>query len=369
MRIGIDAHMVGRRETGNESYIVGLVSGLSRVDEQHEYCVFTLDRPQPLAGLNASRFEIQRIWPANGLVRIPVSMPLLARHQRLDLLHMTYIAPPVCPCPTVVAVHDISFAHFPEFFSPQVQLVLSTLVPISLRRAAQVLTLSNHTKREITARYHIPEDRITVTHAAASRTYRPIPEVEARARLDGMYRIPDRFILAVGNIQPRKNLTRLVQAYARLRHRGDLPHKLVVVGQSSWHASPVFEAVERNGLSDEVVFTGYVPEADLCLLYNLAELFVYPSLYEGFGLPPLEAMACGTPTITSDTSSLPEVVGDAALMFDPYRVEDIASAIASVASDANLREKLSTRGLEQACQFSWEKTAERALASFEEACA
>ena len=366
MRIGIDAHMVGQRETGNETYVVGVVRALRQLDSQNEYRVFVLDRPGPFAELETSRFQCEVIRPANSFVRIPLSMPFMAWRHSLDVLHATYIAPPLCSCPTLVAVHDISFVHFPEFFSPRVRLLLSTLVPLSINRAARVLTLSEHTKRELVAHYGIPEDKITVTYAAASDIYRPITDREASAQVCEKYQIAGPFVLAGGNIQPRKNLSRLIEAYAQLRGTEQIPHKLVIVGQSNWRASEVYQTVRQHGLDVDVIFTGYVPEEDLCLLYNAAQVFVYPSLYEGFGLSPLEAMACGTPTATSNTASLPEVVGDAALTFDPYQVDDMAAVLRTVIADAKLREQLARKGLDQVRRFSWERTALRILAACEE---
>jgi glycosyltransferase involved in cell wall biosynthesis len=224
-----------------------------------------------------------------------------------------------------------------------------------MRRAAKVITLSESTKSDLVRFYRLPPNKVVVTPAAASREFTPRPKAEVD-KVRERYGVSGEYVLAVGNVQPRKNLRRLVESFGELA--GDFPDlTLVIAGGSGWRSSEVGAAVSRLGLESRVRFTGYVAGEDLPALYSGATLFCYVSLYEGFGLPPLEAMACGTATITSNRSSLPEVVGDAALQTDPYSVCEIASAMRRLLSDSPLRAEYECRGLERAALFSWERTA------------
>lgn len=366
MHIGIDAHMVGERETGNENYISGILSGLKQVDTQHDYYVFVQKESQELLShLEQLNFHLVNQIPSNALIRNAISLPRKAREHALDILFVTYTAPLFCPCPIVLAVHDISYVHFPEFFPPRVRLQLSTLIPWSLQQASHVTVLSEYTKRDIMEHYGVPEDKITVTYLSAHERFRPIERSHALNQLQQRYSVGEHFILTVGNLQPRKNIPRLIQAFAQLRRTGKIDHQLVIIGQDLWYAESVRQTVQALGVENEILFTGYVADEDLPLWYNAADLFVYPSIFEGFGIPPLEAMRCGTTTITSNASSLPEVIGEATLSFDPYDVEELSHTIYTVLSDENLRERLAKQCLERSRVFSWEHSAQILLKVFE----
>jgi glycosyltransferase involved in cell wall biosynthesis len=367
MRIAIDAHMVGTRETGNETYVVNLSKALASIDTTNEYRLYTHNPALlPAELLRPSNFSALRVKPGLSAIRIPLSMPYLSWKDGHDLLHVNYIAPPVSPCPTVVTIHDISYEFFPEFFSARDRMLLSTLVPFSARGASKIITASQSTKRDIVERYGVDPERVVVTPYAADSQFRPLPDQGDLRAVREVYGLGEEFILTVGNLQPRKNLPRLIEAFAQLIERRAIRHQLVIAGQAFWRGSEVSRQVEERHLHEHVVFTGYVPQEHLVLLYNAAALFVYPSLYEGFGLPPLEAMACGTPVITSNRSSLPEVVGEAALLVEPHRTEDLAQAILDVLSSDTLQSELRAKGLERASSFSWETTAKRTLAVYEE---
>lgn len=359
-QIGIDAHMIGARETGNETYVLNLLQHLPQESfaQPFKYKAIVLNRSDVPAQIDFNEhLDFVQVGPPASLVRIPVSMPILVAREKLDLLHVTYVAPPICPCPTVVSVHDIAFKRYPEFFPAHVRLVLSLLVPLSMRRAAQIITISESAKNEIVAHYGIPEEKITVTYLAAAPHFAIDDDRSRWAQVKERYGVEGDFILAVGNLQPRKNIRRLIQAYAQLPTYLQSRYRLVIVGQALWLHSDVYQTSVENNLQDRVVFTGYVPEPDLVLLYNAATLFVYPSLYEGFGLPVLESMACGTPVITSNCSSLPEVAGQAAILIDPTKTTEISEAMASVIADPDLAQSLSEQGLERAQIFSWQQTA------------
>jgi glycosyltransferase involved in cell wall biosynthesis len=359
-RIAIDAHMVGSQETGNETYVVNLLRALPGADREglFQYKALALDPEAMQAHLGeGAGVETVRVRPASSLVRIPASVPLLALREEIDLLHMTYVAPPISPCPAVVTVHDISYRLYPQYFPARVRWMLSLLVPFSMRRAEKVITVSHSARRDILTHYDVPASKVVVTYEAAAPHFRPVENREAFSPVKARYGIEADFVLSVGNLQPRKNIRRLIEAYARipagLRNR----YKLVIVGQALWQHSDIYHAVAERGLLAHVIFTGYVPEPDLVLLYNAASLFAYPSLYEGFGLPVLEAMACGTPVVTSCVSSLPEIAGDAALLVDPGDVDAIAEAMATVLSEPELAQCLSAAGLQRASSFSWERMA------------
>ena len=368
MRIGIDAHMVGTRETGNETYCVGLVEGLTGLMDGNQYVIYTSSQGA-LAHLDGQpSFERHVLARESSLWRLSVGFAQASHTDRLDLLHITYNAPLMARCPLVVAVHDISYVHFPEFFSRRDLRLLNTLVPYSVRVARQVLTLSESAATDIATVYKVPREKITVVPLAARSLFRNIADPLRVKELRGQHGLDGPYILAVGNLQPRKNLTRLVEALARLpKSLRDL--KLVLVGKAQWQQSAIYERVRELGLEDRVVFTGYVPDEDLAVLYHGSVALVYPSLYEGFGLPILEAMACGTPVICSNTSSMPEVAGDAAIMMDPTDVGAMAEAITQVAGDPRLRAQLAARGLRRNAAFTWRETARQTMEAYEKCAA
>ena len=301
--------MLGGRETGNETYVVNLLAGLAAIKDITCGAV-VLPGAQIPQHLRQADITFLTLPSTSNWVRLLRGLPALCREWDADALHCTYIGPWTAPCPLVLSVHDVVFKRYPEFFSPRDRLLFSTLFPLSLRRAAKIIAISNHARREIEHYFPSVQGKTVVTLLAADPRFHPVE----RALLRGMrerFNLQGRFILTVGNLQPRKNLLRVIQAFAGICERV-AGVKLAVVGKEQWKSSEIYRQVEALGLANEVVFTGYVSPEDLVALYNLAELFVYPSLYEGFGLPVLEAMQCGTPVVSSNGTSIPEVAGEAA---------------------------------------------------------
>ncbi len=357
LRVLIDAHMVGSRETGNETYVVNLLRHLSQLtDVQCGAAIapgsITLSH---LADVELIPLRLPGNWP-----RLLFSLPFVCRQWHADILHVTYVGPFFPPCPMVVTVHDVAFKRYPDFFSPRDRLLFATLLPATLRRASAVITGSRHAQQEILKAYPYLADKVHVTLDAPGAMFHPTCQEELLQSMHARYGIHTAYILAVGNIQPRKNLVRLIKAFALIRQQIESV-QLVIVGKAQWQSSAVYEEVKHLGLEQDIVFTGYVPDEDLALLYNAAQVFVYPSIYEGFGLPILEAMACGTPVVTSNTSSMPEIAGNAAILVDPYQVDEIQAAIQRILRDPDLSLSLSQEGLKRAEAFSWLGTARDTL--------
>lgn len=367
MRIGIDAHTIGSRQTGNETYVRNLVEELSSMNRGGLEYFFYHTLPERSFDHVRWRGRLRRLRPHNPSIRIPLSFPIALLRDRIDLAHFQYVAPPWMPCPYVVTVHDISYEFHPEYFHPLERARMRALIPLSARRAAHVITISQFSKAEIIARYGIADDRITVAMEGVSDFFTKIADEGRLAETQARLGVTRPFILGVGNLQPRKNLERLVRAFARRCHRSGNRHKLVLVGQKTWGGQRVEQLIESIGVQDDVVLTGYVDDADLLALYNLADVFVYPSLYEGFGLPILEAMRCGVPVITSNVASMPEVAGDAAVLIDPYSDQDFDTALSQVLEDAALRHTLVEKGLRQAARFRWSACAEEIAKIYERA--
>lgn len=370
MNIGIDAHMLGHHETGNETYIFELVQALTELDQTDQFFIY-VEQPAALPDevTRRANVHIRELETRSPAPRLLSELPRRAGQDRLDLLHVTYNAPLRLhrSCALVVTVHDISFTRFPQFFSRRDRLVLGTLVPRSVRAAKQVITDSDSAKRDLLAEYRLPADKVTVTYYAAGPQFRSIADPMQLENVRAKYNTSERFILTVGNLQPRKNIERLVAAFAQAKQEYHLPHRLVIVGQTQWRGSAVAAAVQAQGLASEVLLTGYVPDEDLIGLYSAAEIFVYPSLYEGFGLPVLEAMACGAPVIASNIGPLPEITGGAARLVDPYQVDDIACALGELGNNAVLRAQRREAGLARATKFSWTRTAEQTLEVYKRA--
>lgn len=272
------------------------------------------------------------------------------------LFHATeHLLLPLRGIPTVLTVHDLIFHHLPEHHKRLNRWYLNLTMPLFCRRATHLIAVSETTRRDLIAAYGLPPEKITVIREAADPRFCPQPP-EAIAAVRARHGLPEQFLLYVGTIEPRKNLVRLLHVWEALYQTGDVP-PLVIVGRRGWLSDDFFAALEQSPAREGVLLTGYVSDEDLPVLYSAATAFVFPSLYEGFGLPPLEAMACGTPVLCSDASSLPEVVGDAALLFDPEEPEAIAEALRTIAKDAALRESLRAEGLRRAAEFSWDRAA------------
>ena len=368
MHIAIDAHSVGAGLGGNESYIANLIEALAEIDTFNRYTLYVTRREA------VERFthrwphvSVRLTLPHTPLVRIPLTLSAELRRRPVDLLHVQYTAPPLAPCAVVATIHDLSFEHLPETFNRRSRAQLRLTVRRTARMADAVITPSEYSRRDLVETYHLPPERVTVTPLSAAPNLAPVCDEGERRRVRELYGISGEYILAVGAIHPRKNLVRLIEAYADLRAarpQAKLP-QLVLVGKRGWLYGETLSAVDMHSVNGDIRFTGYAREEDLPALYTDALCFVYPSYFEGFGLPVLEAMACGAPVVTGNRTSLPEVVGDAGLLVDPFDKGALRSAIGRLVDDVDLRRKLRARGIERARHFSWRETARLTLEVYE----
>ena len=369
--VGVNAHLLslaeGYRSAGITSYIFHLLRHLPGVAEEMEYTVFLSEKRY--SGGSGLHLQLSRLPTNRPPVRIlweQTLLPWIARREGIDLLHnMAFVGPLASSCPFVVTVHDLSFVFFPHSFRSLRRSYLRVFARMSVRRARRVIAVSESTKNDLVQIYGISPAKIDVVHHGVDASFQPLPADQV-ASFRQQRGLPDRFILFVGTLEPRKNIVRLIEAYARLP-KDRLP--LVLVGGKGWFYDEIFAKVEALGLTGDVRFAGFVPAEELPLWYNAADLFVYPSIYEGFGLPPLEAMACGTAVITSTASSLPEVVGEAGQLVDPTDTDALASAMAKMLTNQGLRHEMEAAGRVQAAGFSWESAARGTVDSYRRALA
>jgi alpha-1,3-rhamnosyl/mannosyltransferase len=372
MRIAIDARFVQDHFPGIGRYTYNLIRHLALVTDDP---LIILHNP----ALRNSRYDIAALAETGNisLVRsgartFSVSeqwrLSVAALRKHADLLHTPYYMKPYLPAlPSVSTIYDAISALYPEYLPSRfARLIFDVTMRLALGTSRRVLTLSQCSRDDLTRLYGTAAQKIVVTHLAPDPNYRPL-EPASCAPLRDKYALPEQFALYVGINKPHKNLTMLVEALAIARHHGDI--RLVIAGAHDPRWPQVEQAVARLGLGDAVKLLPNVPEPELPLLFNLAKCFVFPSLYEGFGLPPLEAMACGTPVICSNRSALPEVVGDAAILVDPTDVARWAGALLELWESTALREDLATRGLARAGQFTWQDTARKTLEAYREALA
>jgi glycosyltransferase involved in cell wall biosynthesis len=363
MRIGIDARALGGRFTGDRTYWRGLIQALAVVDHANEYRLYLRE---PLSSSDTmtlpERFSTRVVTAKSNRFWSLWTLPRAAHADRVDLVHVQYSVSPLFQMPVVTTIHDITFRLLPRSFSLKDRLLLNLTIPSAIRRASRVLTVSEATKRDIVREYRAPESKIVATPLAADNAYQPLDDAQtahAREALRGSYGIEGPYALAVGVLQPRKNLPMLISAFRTARRVFKLEHKLVIVGKRGWLTTSIDSALKEA--AGDVVLTGYVPDEHLPLLYACADLMCYPSLYEGFGLPPLEAMACGCPVAVSNTSSLPEVVGDAGALLDPTSAGVWIDAIGRILCNADESARMREAGLRQAARFDWKQTALRTL--------
>lgn len=358
MRLGLITYGLDRAPGGIARYTVELARALQKLPDAPDIILLTAGSAGPLADFPQVSLPGCRLLP--GLLTLgQFHIPRLARQLGLDVVHdpigVTPFAFGAGGARTVVTVHDVIPLSFPGVSTRLDSLIYRHWLPRVLPKADLVLTDSDASRADI-ARY-LGVSNVQICYPGVSQHYAPVEDLESVRQ---KYGLPPRYILYIGSLEVRKNLQRLLTAFASVRDAG-LPHQLVVVGAAKWRTSPIFHTVETLGLQKEVIFTGFAADADLPALYSGADLFIFPSLYEGFGLPPLEAMACGTPVITSNVSSLPEVVGGAAITVDPNDTSAIAKAILHILNDADTAEQLRQRGFQRAAQFSWTRTAREYL--------
>ena len=367
IRIGINAHLLsgeaGYRRAGIHQYIAQVIRHLPQ--DGGEYVIFT----RHMEGwLDQVGTVLRSRWPTeNRLARIAweqLAWPWLAARNQIDLLHcMAFVTPWLWRRPTVVTVFDLSFMHFPEAFPAAQRWYLASQTARSVRRARRVIAISESGKQDVHRFFDVPLAHIDVVYPGVDAVYQPLPPANVaafRERQD----LADRFILHVGTLQPRKNIPVLIEAFAQA---APPDVTLVLVGGKGWLFDEIFSQVEALGLGERVRFTGYAPDADLPLWYNAASALVLPSLYEGFGMPAVEAMACGAPVIAADSSSLPEAVGEAGLLFAPQNVAELADRMTAVLHDPDLAATMREKGLEQARRFTWQRAGRETAAVYQKA--
>ncbi len=366
MRIAIDARKL--RDYGIGTYVRNLLRHLSRIDTTTEYVL--LCRPadcEIVEELGDNFRAVAEPSPAYS-VREQFTIPLDLRRERVDLFHAPhYVLPPLTPCPSIVTIHDCIHLRFPQYLPNRLGYAYARAsLWIAAHRSARILTVSEASKRDILRYFRVPERKIAVIYNAIDERFDQIPTPQEIERVRERYQLNDPYVLYAGNIKPHKNLERLIEAFHALRRHGFDQVKLLIIGDEISKYATLRRAVHRYKLHKHVRFFGFVPDQTLAILYRLAKVFVFPSLYEGFGLPPLEAMASGTPVITSNVSSLPEVVGDAALLIDPYEPDALADAMARVLTDTALQEDLRRKGYARVREFSWERSVRRVREIYEE---
>jgi len=374
VRVGLDARgLSADHPTGVENYVINLVLALARLADGPDIIAY-LDRPVSRSRIASTLTSALARGAGEGkvtpkLIRARVgwlraALPLHLLRDRVSLVHLpSTILPPLLPCPAVVTVHDLAWLHYPETYEPA-DLRMQKVALRGAARAARVIASSQATARDLQTA-GIPTDRISIVHLGVSSAFRPDgPAVPADA-FPGAERLAAGYVLYMYALSPRKNPGRLLHAYRQVRSEMPAP-PLVLIGKMTAYGEELLAEARTIGVADQVLFPGYLPDELLPPLYRGATVVAYPSLYEGFGLPILEAMACGAPVITANTSSMPEVAGDAAVLVDPESVDDIASALRQVLTDQELRRSLSQRGLARSKGFSWDRTARETATVYRE---
>lgn len=373
VKIGIDYTSAIQQSAGIGRYTRELIKALATPGIGNglaQYRLFVADsKPAAMPPVPGPNFtwcstRLTDRWLARLWYRLRLPLPVECWTGPLDLFHAPdFVLPPVKPkTRTLVTIHDLSFVRLPEMTMPGMSDHLNKWAPHSVNRANHVIAVSEATRQDLIELYQTPPEKITVLYHGVSPEFRPIDEASKLGAIRQKYQLGTQpYILSLGTIQPRKNYRRLIQAFARIK----LDVSLVIAGGKGWSYETIYNEAQKQGLAERVYFPGFVGEADLPALYSAASLFVYPSLYEGFGLPILEAMACGTPVIAARQSSLPEVVGNDGLLVDPYDVEALAAALTQLLEDPRLCQRLSQAGQARAAQFTWSDTATRLINLYE----
>ena len=367
MRIGIDSRSLNQKGLGVGRYLFNLLRHYPELDRSNEYLLYIKKKGLPSALSNFRSKAISLPLINSNLAWLNLRLPVELVKDKIDLFHCPFYGLPVYqPCPMVVTIHDIIYEIHPEWFPKLQGASFRFLSRLGAKTAKKIIAVSEHTKKDIMERYHVPEKKIEVIYEAPDDRYRMIKDEALLKRIEQKYGITKDFLIHVGAIHERRNIISLLKVFKRLKESGrDL--QLVLVGSIQWSFIDLKRMLLYMGLKSDVIHLEYISDEDLVCLYNAARLFVYPSLYEGFGLPLVEAMACGTPIAASNVSSIPEVVGDAAVLFDPYNEDEMLDSIRMVIDDKSARDSLISRGLSRVKRYSWTTAAKRTIELYNQA--
>ncbi|MEI9813199.1 MAG: glycosyltransferase family 1 protein [Acidobacteriota bacterium] len=359
MRFSVDAHAIGCHLTGNEVYIRNLLNEFATLDQASEIIAYISKSQAP----QLLPKGVETRWVSeNPYKRLAWDIPRHVSKDQPDLLHVQYTGPLFSSVPLVVSLHDVSYLEHPEYFTRFRSAQLTMTVRRTVQNAARILTPSEFSKSAIVRHYGIDEERVVVIPNGVSSRFRPLDRDLARTALEARLGVAGPFILTVGDLQPRKNHLGLLRAFEEvMRAHPELKHRLLFVGKETWYSPRLHEAVAASTVADRVHFTGFVEDEELVTFYGACDLFVYPSFYEGFGLPILEAMACGRAVACSNTTAMPEVADSAGVLFDPADTGEIAHAIANILMDSDLRARMERLGYQHAASFSWQRSAAQTL--------
>ncbi|MDI3534966.1 MAG: hypothetical protein PWQ82_1331 [Thermosediminibacterales bacterium] len=360
MKVGLNGLIIDKKKAGIGNYAYNLIQNILKVGN-HDYTVFFQEHlKEDFKGVSRKNYNgtYQRI--------LDEQFCLLKEFRKFDLLHfMDYSSPLIdIKVPYIVTIHDLSFYRFPKCFTFGRRMIKKIIGPVSIKRAVKIIADSENTRKDIVDLFSADEQKVVVVYPGRSGFVR-VTDTQKIQSVKEKYGIKGDYILFVGTLEPRKNIERLLLAYRILLNK-NVKENLVIVGRTGWLYERIFKTARDLGIEDRVCFTGFVEDEDMPAIYSGAKVFVYPSLYEGFGLPPLEAMECRVPVVVSDRSSLPEVVGSSGMYVDPYDENSIAEGIHKLLIDEELRNNLSVAGLERAKNFDWEKAAKRVVAIYDE---
>jgi glycosyltransferase involved in cell wall biosynthesis len=371
MRIGIDGHHLNGKPQGSRTYLLGLIQALARLAPaatDDRLFIYSFEPEATRRLFDAPSLSHHRVFPKSARLRLPFVVPALEMRDRLSVFHSQYICPPLSMVPEVVTIHDILFETHPDLFVDAFSRRSVGLIRRSAQRACRVLTVSDFSRRALLERYRLPEDKVvTIPDAVDHARFHPMAgsaDQDRIARVKERYALERPYVLSVGRLEPRKNLVRLIRAFRQARQKLDPGLELILVGQRDFRFEAIEEEIRKS--PDGVRFLGPVPDEDLPALYNLAHVFAFPSLVEGFGMPVLESMACGTPVVASRRGALPEVGGDAVAWVEPEDEEAMGAAMTDLLTDTERAARLHHAGLERAKAFSWENAARQTLAVYHE---
>lgn len=364
MRIGIDALMIDETPTGVGRYAINLINMIDKKINDDKSIEVYIQKKAKVYFKDLKNIHLKLIGDFSSnkerIIFQQIKLPLIIKNDKIDMMHyIDYLIPIFCNIPFIVTIHDLSFYHR-DFYNASIAFFKRLISGLAIKKSKSIICVSDFTKRTIENKYKINNKAKTI-YLGYDKIYKKI-NIQNSDKLDlikSKYKLKNKFILFVGTVEQRKNIRNLISAYKVIENK--IEHQLIIAGKKGWMFDEIFKMVEELNLKEKVIFTDYIKNEEMLYLYNLADLFVFPSFYEGFGIPPLEAMACGCPVIVSNTTSLPEVTGDAAILVDPNSVEDIADSMFNIITNRDLNNTLREKSLIQARKFSWEKCAEETM--------